>query len=155
MFRVATSPAALGPIGRLGRFAATHRSWIFGAWAVLALGMGMLAPRVEHALSGAGWHANGSESAEAREAMDSAFDGAGAYSIQVAVHSDRYEASDPAFAHALDDARATLAASRREGVRKMARASTSCSACASRSAAIQPGSHVRKIASPRRQRALH
>ncbi len=71
MFRVATSPAALGPIGRLGRFAATHRAWVFGTWAVLALVLGALAPRVEHALSGAGWQANGSESVQAREAVDS------------------------------------------------------------------------------------
>jgi len=51
--------AALGPIGRLGRFAATHRAAVFATWAVVAVGLGFLAPRVETALSGAGWEATG------------------------------------------------------------------------------------------------
>ena len=110
MFRVATSPAELGPIGRLGRFAATHRAWVFGTWAVLAVVLGALAPRVEHALSGAGWQANGSESVRAREAIDSSFGGNGAYAIQVAIHSERFQTSDPAFARAVGGTRETLAA---------------------------------------------
>ena len=110
MFRVATTSLELGPIGRLGRFAARHRAWVFGAWAVLALTLGALAPRVEHALSGAGWQANGSESVQAREAIDRGFAGNGAYAIQVAIHSERFDVSDPAFARAIRDARATLAA---------------------------------------------
>ena len=52
----------LGPIGRLGRMAAEHRGRVFLAWALIALGLGILAPRVETALSGAGWQASGSES---------------------------------------------------------------------------------------------
>ena len=62
--------SALGPIGRLGRFAATHRRAVFVAWAVVAVGLGVLAPRVETALSGAGWQANGSESVKVREQLD-------------------------------------------------------------------------------------
>jgi RND superfamily putative drug exporter len=53
------TPAPLGPIGRLGRFAATHRRAVFLTWALVAVGLGILAPRVETALSGAGWEANG------------------------------------------------------------------------------------------------
>ena len=52
--------SALGPIGRLGRLAAEHRGRVFVAWALIAVGLGILAPRVETALSGAGWQANGS-----------------------------------------------------------------------------------------------
>ncbi|HWA54999.1 MAG TPA: MMPL family transporter [Solirubrobacterales bacterium] len=88
---------ALGPIGRLGRYAALHRRGVFVTWAVLAVALGFLAPRVETALSGAGWQANGSESVKARESTERAFGGAGAYAIQVAVHSQRLVASDPAF----------------------------------------------------------
>ncbi len=99
----------LGPIGRLGRFAATNQRWVFGAWVVLALGLGVLAPRVEHALSGAGWQANGSESVQAREAIDRSLDGNGGYAIQVAVHSDQLTSSDPAFARTVERSRALLA----------------------------------------------
>ena len=54
----------------------------------LALGFGILAPRVEHALSGAGWQANGSESVQARDAIDRSLGGNGGYAIQVSVHSE-------------------------------------------------------------------
>ncbi|HET9154348.1 MAG TPA: MMPL family transporter [Solirubrobacterales bacterium] len=94
--------AQLGPIGRLGRHAATHRAATFAIWAVVAVALGFLAPRAETALSGAGWEATGSESVAVRKQVDSAFGGAGAYGLQVAVHSSEYAAADPRF-------RATLA----------------------------------------------
>ena len=93
---------ALGPVGRLGRFAATHRAATFAVWGVMAVALGFLAPRVETALSGAGWEASGSESVAVRKQADAAFGGAGAYGLQVAVHSGSYVATDPRF-------RATLA----------------------------------------------
>jgi RND superfamily putative drug exporter len=95
------SKEQLGPIGRLGRFAANRRRLVFGTWVVLALGLGFLAPRVEHALSGAGWQADGSESVEARQAIDRSLGGNGGYAIQVAVHSDTRTAADPAFAQSV------------------------------------------------------
>jgi len=91
----------LGPIGRLGHFAATQRRWVFASWAVLAVGLGVLAPRVETALSGAGWQANDSESVQVRERVDRAFGGGGAYALQVAVHSDRLTASSLPFRRTL------------------------------------------------------
>ncbi len=100
----------LGPIGRLGHFAATHRRWVFVSWAVVAVGLGVLAPRVETALSGAGWQANGSESVQVRERVDRAFAGGGAYGLQVAVHSDRLTASSPPFRTTLRRAERILAA---------------------------------------------
>ncbi len=87
----------LGPIGRLGRLAATNRRRVFIAWAVVAVGLGILAPRVETALSGAGWQANGSDSVQARDQIQSNFAGAGSYALQVAVHSGRLTSSAPAF----------------------------------------------------------
>ena len=86
-----------GPIGRLGRFAATHRRAVYVAWALVAVGLGFFAPRVETALSGAGWQANGSESVRVREQIDREFGGAGSYSLQVAVHSDRFRVGEAPF----------------------------------------------------------
>ena len=45
-----------------------------------------------------------------RERIDSAFAGAGAYALQVAVHSDELTAADPAFRRTLARAEAALAA---------------------------------------------
>ncbi len=100
----------LGPIGRLGRSAALNRRRVFIAWGILAVVLGALAPRVEHALSGAGWQANGSESVRAREAIDRNFGGVGGYALQVAVHSPRFTVEDPPFAASLRRAGAMLAA---------------------------------------------
>jgi len=100
----------LGPIGRLGRFAAERRRVVFASWAILALALGFLAPRVEHALSGAGWEASGSQSVQARDAIDSGFDGSGGYAIQIALHSDSLRSDDPAFAQSIARAREQLAA---------------------------------------------
>ena len=85
----------LGPIGRLGRYAATHGRGVFLAWALIAVGLGLLAPRVETALSGAGWEANGSESVQVRDQVQRQLGGAGSYALQVAVHSSEAEASAP------------------------------------------------------------
>jgi RND superfamily putative drug exporter len=100
----------LGPVGRLGRFAATHRGGVFATWALLAVVLGFFAPRVETALSGAGWEANGSESVQVREQVDSAFAGGGSYAIQVAVHSQSLTATDPAFRRTVARVSRTLAA---------------------------------------------
>ncbi|HVY78302.1 MAG TPA: MMPL family transporter [Solirubrobacterales bacterium] len=102
--------ASLGPIGRLGRFAAQRRRWVFATWAVVAIGLGVLAPRVETALSGAGWQAGGSESVAVRQQVDRAFGGAGAYSLQVAIHSQRLSAGAPAFQRTVARAERILAA---------------------------------------------
>jgi RND superfamily putative drug exporter len=87
----------LGPIGRLGHLAAKHHGRVFIAWALIAVGLGILAPRVETALSGAGWQSDGSESVQARQQIDRNFGGAGGYALQVAVHSRDLEATAPGF----------------------------------------------------------
>ena len=81
----ATSPP-VGPIGRLGRWTATHVRLVVVVWALVAAGLGALAPWAEHALSGAGWEASGSGSVAAREAIDGAFGGQGGYALMVVVH---------------------------------------------------------------------
>jgi RND superfamily putative drug exporter len=102
--------SALGPVGRIGRYAAAHRRTVFIAWAVIAVALGVLAPRVETALSGAGWQANGSESVKVREGLDTNFGGAGAYALQVAVHSQELTVADPAFRRTVARTERVLAA---------------------------------------------
>ena len=85
----------VGPIGRLGRFMAQHFALVATAWVVVAVGLGVLAPKVEHALSGAGWEATGSESVKARELIDRNFDGLGSYGLMVVVHSPDATVGDP------------------------------------------------------------
>jgi putative drug exporter of the RND superfamily len=89
--------SGVGPVGRLGRLAAEHRGRVFVAWVVIAVGLGILAPRVETALSGAGWQANGSQSVQARQQIDRNFAGSGGYALQVAVNSPELTATAPAF----------------------------------------------------------
>ncbi len=87
----------VGPIGRLGRFTATHFRGVLAAWVVVALALGFFAPRVETALSGAGWETSGSQSVQARELIDSNFRGLSSYALMTVVSSPAKTASDPAF----------------------------------------------------------
>jgi len=98
----------LGPVGRLGRWTATHFRVVAIAWALVALALGAFAPKVEHALSGAGWEATGSESVEVRELVDRNFDGLSSSALQVVVHSTVETADDPAFQRTIDHARRAL-----------------------------------------------
>jgi RND superfamily putative drug exporter len=91
----------IGPIGRLGRFTATHVRAVVLAWVAIAVVFGIFAPRVEAALSGAGWQANGSQSVHARAVVQSQFGGQTSGALMVVVHSARLTPADPAFAAAL------------------------------------------------------
>jgi putative drug exporter of the RND superfamily len=100
----------LGPIGRLGRYTATHFRVVATAWILAAVGLGLLAPRVETALSGAGWEATGSESVEARGLIDDRFGGLGSYALTTVVHSPNRTVGDPAFRTVLAKVERTLRA---------------------------------------------
>ncbi|HSI80991.1 MAG TPA: MMPL family transporter [Solirubrobacterales bacterium] len=100
----------VGPIGRLGRFTATHFRLVLLSWVVVALGLGFLAPRVEHALSGAGWEATGSESVDARDRIDRELGGFSSSALMVVVSSERLTVDDPEFAAAVGEVEAILAA---------------------------------------------
>ncbi len=102
--------SSVGPIGRLGRYTATHFRVIVIAWSVVAVALGALAPKVEHALSGAGWEATGSESVKARELVDRNFQGLSSSALQVVVHSPTKSVSDPAFQRTIASAQRTLKA---------------------------------------------
>jgi RND superfamily putative drug exporter len=102
--------SAAGPIGRLGRWSATHVRWVVVAWIVLAVGLGALAPRVETALSGAGWEDSGSQSVQARALIQRNFAGDASSGLMVVVHSPSLTTRDPAFAAAVARAEALLRA---------------------------------------------
>jgi putative drug exporter of the RND superfamily len=87
----------VGPIGRLGRYAGSHVRAVLIGWAILALGLGFLAPRVERALSGAGWEATGSQSVQARDLIDRNFNGLSSYALMVVVNSNSTTVGDPSF----------------------------------------------------------
>ena len=101
----------VGPIGRLGRWTATHFRAVAAAWVLIAIAAGIFAPRVEHALSGAGWEATGSQSVQARDAVDRNFSGLSSSSLMVVVHADDQRLGDPAFDRAVRSVEGTLRAS--------------------------------------------
>ena len=88
---------AVGPIGRLGGWTATHFRAVLVAWIVAAVAFGIFAPGVEKALSGAGWEAGGSQSVAARTVVQRDFHGLGGYGLTVVVQSASESVSDPRF----------------------------------------------------------
>ena len=93
--------ATYGPIGRLGRYTATHFRVVAIAWVLVAVVLGVFAPKVETALSGAGWEATGSESVAARKAIDRNFQGLSSSALMVVVHSSDKTVGDPSFQRAV------------------------------------------------------
>jgi putative drug exporter of the RND superfamily len=103
--------AHVGPIGRLGRYTATHFRGVLAGWVVVAVVLGFFAPRVESALSGAGWEASGSQSAQARKLVERDFAGLGSYGLMAVVHSPTQTVASPAFASVIRRVERTLRAS--------------------------------------------
>src|SRR5450631_3637344 len=87
----------VGPIGRLGHYTATHFRVVLIAWLVIAVVLGFFAPRVETALSGAGWETTGSQSVQARHLIDKNFHGLSAYGLMTVIISPTKTVSDPSF----------------------------------------------------------
>jgi RND superfamily putative drug exporter len=92
----------VGPIGRLGAWTADHFRTVLVAWLVIAVGLGFFAPRVETALSGAGWEASGSQSVQARQLIDRNFGGQSSAALMVVVHSPSATVGEPAFKATVD-----------------------------------------------------
>ena len=110
---VASVPAgeqlvAVGPIGRLGGWAADHVRAVSVGWAVLALALAVFAPKVETALSGAGWQANGSQSVEARALIQRDFRGLSSSAPIVVIHSSTLTARTHPFRSTVAKAEAIL-----------------------------------------------
>ncbi len=100
----------VGPVGRLGRFTATHFRVVLAGWLVVALGLGFLAPRVETALSGAGWETSGSPSVQARQVIGQHFHGLSSYALMTVIHSPTQTIDQPGFKTAVARVEATLRA---------------------------------------------
>ena len=91
-----TTHAQPGRLARLGAWTATHLRAVLIIWAVVLLGFGFFAPRVEHALAGAGWQDSTSQSVRARDVVQRDFAGLGSTALQVViVDHQRPIATDP------------------------------------------------------------
>ncbi|MFI4977783.1 MAG: MMPL family transporter [Solirubrobacterales bacterium] len=100
----------VGPIGRLGRYTAMHFRTVLVGWLLVALVLGFFAPRVEKALSGAGWEASGSQSVQARKLVERNFAGLGSYGLMTVLHSSTQTASSPEFRSVITRVEQTLRA---------------------------------------------
>ena len=106
----------VGPIGRLGRYTATHFRVVLVGWLVVAIALGFFAPRVETALSGAGWETTGSQSVQARQLIDKNFRGLSSYALMTVVYSPTETVNDPAFKSTSAGSRARCAPTARASV---------------------------------------
>ncbi len=97
------------PLARLGRWAHSHRLTVISAWAILAIGLGVFAPRLEHALSGAMWEVNASDSLAARRVLEEEFGGFSSQSAVAVFHSDTLTTGDPVFQETIQRATAIFA----------------------------------------------
>ena len=107
-------PAALGPLGRLGSWSASHRRPVFFSWLVLVAVLAIFAPSVEHALSGAGWQADGSQSVAVRNLAQKDFGGQASSAIEVVVHANQ-PVSSPSVQTVIGKAEKLLSADPRIG----------------------------------------
>jgi RND superfamily putative drug exporter len=87
----------VGPVGRLGRYTASHFKVVLAGWLAVAVVLGVFAPRVETALSGAGWEASGSQSVQARQLINKDFHGLSSYGLMTVLYSPTKTVSDPTF----------------------------------------------------------
>ena len=100
----------VGPIGRIGRYTATHFRVVLVGWLIVAVGLGFFAPKVETALSGAGWETSGSQSVQARQLIDKNFQGLSSYALMTVIYSPTQTINTPAFQSAIGRVESTLRA---------------------------------------------
>ncbi|HET7759703.1 MAG TPA: MMPL family transporter [Gaiellaceae bacterium] len=111
--RSAARPLEVGPLGRLGGWTADHVRAVSIAWLVVAVVLAAFAPRVETALSGAGWQANGSQSVQARALIQRNFAGLSSSALMAVVHSARQTTADPSFNSTIQRVEHVMAGNRR------------------------------------------
>jgi RND superfamily putative drug exporter len=102
--------AGVGPMGRLGRYTATHFRAVLVGWLVVAIALGFFAPRVETALAGAGWETTGSPSVQARQLINKNFNGLSSYGLMTVVYSATQTINDRAFQRTVAQVESTLRA---------------------------------------------
>ncbi|MDE3131168.1 MAG: MMPL family transporter, partial [Acidobacteriota bacterium] len=101
----------VGPVGRLSRYMATHLRAVLVGWLIVAVALGFFAPRVETALSGAGWETSGSQSVQARNLINKDFHGLSSYGLMVVLHSESSTVASPVFARTVGQVEGLLKAS--------------------------------------------
>ncbi len=121
-------PGAVGPIGRFGRWTVDHGRAVAIAWIVIAIGFGFFAPKVESALSGAGWQANGSQSVQARALIQENFAGLSSSALMVVVHSPTQTVGDAGFRSTVAAVERTLRTNRHVASVSLPRAGATVSA---------------------------
>jgi RND superfamily putative drug exporter len=126
--RATVDRQTVGPIGRLGRWAADHLRLVALAWGVVAVVLAVFAPSVETALSGAGWEANGSESVAARTLIEQNFAGLSGSAPMVVLHSPSLTTESPAFGAVVDRVEKILSSDSRIQSVRAPRRGTSISA---------------------------
>jgi putative drug exporter of the RND superfamily len=103
---------AVGPVGKLGGWAAGHIRLVSLAWLAIAVALGVFAPKVETALSGAGWQASGSQSVQARALIQQNFGGLSSSAPLVVVHSPTLTSASPLFRATVSNVESVLRADR-------------------------------------------
>ncbi len=98
-----------GILGNAGRWARAHRRIVIAVWAVLTVSLGVFAPSAEHALSGAMWEVDGSESLQVRRLIDKQFGGMSSQSAVVVLHNSEATSTEAAFQARIEAASAILA----------------------------------------------
>ncbi|HEY5660675.1 MAG TPA: MMPL family transporter [Gaiellaceae bacterium] len=106
---VAAARPAVGPLGRLGGWTADHVRAVSIAWLIVAVVLAAFAPKVETALSGAGWQANGSESVQARALIQRNFSGLSSSALMVVVHSAHQTTASAGFSRTIERVQRVLA----------------------------------------------
>jgi putative drug exporter of the RND superfamily len=106
---VAAARPAVGPLGRLGGWTADHVRTVSIAWLIVAVVLAAFAPKVETALSGAGWQANGSESVQARALIQRNFSGLSSSALMVVVHSAHQTTASAGFSRTIERVQRVLA----------------------------------------------
>ncbi|MGZ4574696.1 MAG: MMPL family transporter [Mycobacteriaceae bacterium] len=97
-------PVLGGSMARMGSAMVANSRWVFSVWLIVLVGLGVAAPSVFSSLAGAGWQANGSESVQVRELAQQHFGGNSSAAVQVVVHSDTQQVSDPTVQRVLSSA---------------------------------------------------
>jgi RND superfamily putative drug exporter len=118
-----------GLMARLGTWTATHLRTVLGAWALVLVAFGFLAPKVQSALAGAGWQDSTSQSVAARNVVQRDFSGLGSSALQVVVVDHRAPIStDPTAQGVLSRVTDLLRSDRRVSTVVAPQAGTSISA---------------------------
>ena len=102
-----------GLLGRLSSAAARRFRVTLVVWLAVLAGLGVLAPKAMTSLAGAGWQADGSQSVQVRQLAEQHFGGAASTALQVVVHADGRQVTDPAVQAVAAEATALLAADHR------------------------------------------